>query len=84
MSSGRAQVSGPDLSYSVFAGRNGKRAVVVVNMGTRTGVEGRGDASGRFRHGLPSPEDSAQKTFGGSVEIAPQSAVVIFENPDIP
>lgn len=74
-----AQVNGPDLSYSVFAGRNGKRAVVVVNMGTERASKAEVTLSGASAMAYASPEDPAQKTFGGSVEIAPQSAVVIFE-----
>lgn len=72
-------MSGPDLSYSVFAGRNGKRAVVVVNMGTERASKAEVTLPGASAMAYASPEDSAQKTFGGSVEIAPQSAVVIFE-----
>ena len=74
-----AQVNGPDLSYSVFAGRNGKRAVVVVNMGTERASKAEVTLPGASAMAYASPEDPAQKTFGGSVEIAPQSAVVIFE-----
>lgn len=74
-----AQVSGPDLNYSVFVGRNGKRAVVVANMGTERTSKAQVTLSGACAMAYASPEDPAQKTFGGSVEIAPQSAVVIFE-----
>lgn len=74
-----ARVSGADLDYSVFVGRDGKRAVVVVNMGTERASKAEVTLEGASALACASPEQPAQRSFGGSVEIAPQSAVVIFE-----
>ena len=48
-------------------------------MGTERASKAEVTLPGASAMAYASPEDSAQKTFGGSVEIAPQSAVVIFE-----
>lgn len=74
-----AEVNGPDLNYSVLVGKDGKRAVVVVNVGTERASKAEVKLPGASGASYATPENPQSKAFGGSVEIAPQSAVVIFE-----
>ncbi len=74
-----AQVVGSDLNFSMFVGRNGKRTLVVVNMGTESTSKAVVTLTGASELAYATPENTLQKTFSGELEIAPQSAVVIFE-----
>lgn len=74
-----AEVSGADLNYSVFVDRNGKRSVVVVNMGTEQASAAEIRVPDAAALQVASPEAPEWKPFDGRIEIAPQSAVVIVE-----
>ncbi|MDR3217700.1 MAG: DUF6259 domain-containing protein [Dysgonamonadaceae bacterium] len=76
-----AVVSGKDLKYTVFARKtDGKKAVVVYN--TNTKEENHAEISivgSGLRQVIFSPEKQTPVAFGGTVVIAPQSAIVVIE-----
>lgn len=74
-----AEVSGPDLNYAVYVAKDGKRTVVVANMGTERASQARIGLPGAAAMMVAAPEHPEWEPCDGRVEIAPQSAVVIFE-----
>lgn len=74
-----ASVSGNDIEWSVFRGKDGKRAVVAVNNSTDNESEVSVKIDGNKGLVWASPEKVSLSTFNGTMKLAPQSAVVIME-----
>lgn len=76
-----AQVTGDNILHSVFVRKDGKRAVVVVNLSTDKSSIAKvtldTPATGALM--MASPLNHEAVPFNGSVEIGPQGAVVIME-----
>ena len=74
-----ATVNGDNLQYSVFVAKNGKRAVVVANMSNDRASKVSAALNNNASLVYATPESPEQKAFGGTVELAPLSAVIIME-----
>lgn len=74
-----ASVQGNNLEYAVFITKSGKRAVVVVNKSVNDNSKAEVVLDNGKALVYATPESQESKTFNGSVELAPLSAVVIME-----
>ena len=70
--------SGP-VRYSVFTGKTGKRAVVVVNMSSTQAISAKVEIPHAGNLASATPEDPDAKPTGGTVDVPARSAVVVME-----
>lgn len=76
-----AYAEGDDICYSVFVGKNGKKAVVVVNKNTKKVSKANVSVDDCVLSALTvvTPENPEPVKFSGSITLEPQSAAVIIE-----
>lgn len=74
-----ADVLGYEIEWSVYENGDGKRAVVLANMGRETASEAVVSIKDAKEMYCVSPENTEPQNFDGKVKVAPLSVVVVLE-----
>jgi hypothetical protein len=76
---GASVTANAPVRYAVFRKKDGKRAIVVINMNTTKPLEGRVELPNHGKLFVASPEKPDAQPSSGAITVPPRSAMVVME-----
>lgn len=73
------RVNGKNIEYSIFVNKAGKRTVVVCNMSNESATQVSVSCEGGGELRYATPETLEDRSFEGTIELVPLSAIIIME-----
>ncbi|WP_195670225.1 hypothetical protein, partial [Bacteroides intestinalis] len=73
------RVNGKNIEYSIFVNKAGKRTAVVCNMSNESATQVSVSCEGVGELRYATPETLEDRSFEGTIELAPLSAIIIME-----